>query len=208
MAKKLSYFNGNGFAEPIRYMLHYGGQKFEDVRYDHSKWPIASVKESLPFGQMPLYEEGDRSLHQSLAIARYIASQTGLLPSDPWKQAILDAAALTLYDFYTKSKPYDFLTENDQSKKDAHLKHLMEEHVPYFFSRFEKQLKANNGHFGTKLSWADFILVGIVEVANLLYNTSVEKGYPTIEALLEEIRTLPNVKEYIAAREPYSFARK
>lgn len=58
-----------------------------------------SVILGLPFGQLPLYEDGKRSLHQSLAIARYIATNTPLLPSDPWDQAVLDAAALTVYDF-------------------------------------------------------------------------------------------------------------
>lgn len=38
-------------------------------------------------------------LHQSIAIARYVAANTELLPSDPWQQALLDAAVLTIYDF-------------------------------------------------------------------------------------------------------------
>lgn len=46
-----------------------------------------------------MYEEEGRILHQSIAIARYLAANTDLLPSDPWEQALLDAAVLTLYDF-------------------------------------------------------------------------------------------------------------
>nr|UQQ66579.1 glutathione S-transferase sigma 2 [Conogethes punctiferalis] len=76
MARKLQYFNLNGLAEPIRYILHYSGVKFEDVRYDFQSWPIKGVKDSLPYGQLPLYEENGRVLNQSLAIARYLASQT------------------------------------------------------------------------------------------------------------------------------------
>lgn len=45
MAKKLHYFHLNGIAESIRYILHYGGQKFEDVRYEFDSWPIKEVKE-------------------------------------------------------------------------------------------------------------------------------------------------------------------
>lgn len=45
MAKKLHYFNLNGLAESIRYILHYTGQKFEDIRYERSEWPIKSVKD-------------------------------------------------------------------------------------------------------------------------------------------------------------------
>lgn len=53
----------------------------------------------LPFGKLPLLEDEEgRKLHQSLAIARYVAANTDLLPSDPWEQALLDAAVLTVYD--------------------------------------------------------------------------------------------------------------
>lgn len=55
---------------------------------------------ALPYGQLPLYEEGSKTLNQSLAIARYVANKTNLLPSDPWQQAVLDAAVFNIYDFW------------------------------------------------------------------------------------------------------------
>ncbi|KOB75653.1 Glutathione S-transferase sigma 3 [Operophtera brumata] len=177
MAKKLTYFELNGLAESIRYILYYTGQKFEDVRHDLRTWPIKEIKDGLPFGQFPVFEEDGRVLHQSIAIARYVAAHTELLPSDPWQQAVLDAAVLTIYDF------------------DEH----------FYFSRFEKQLKENNGHFGGKLSWADFILVGIVECSNLYLEDNIEKNYPQISALVKKIQTLRGVKDYIRDRKPYDF---
>lgn len=46
MSTKLHYLNLNGLGEPIRYILHYSGEKFEDVRYDLKSWPIKNVKDS------------------------------------------------------------------------------------------------------------------------------------------------------------------
>lgn len=46
MAKKLTYFDLNGIAESIRYILHYTGQKFEDVRIQLKDWPIQEIKDS------------------------------------------------------------------------------------------------------------------------------------------------------------------
>lgn len=46
MARKLTYFHLNGLAESVRYLLHYGGHKFEDVRYDLATWPIREIKDS------------------------------------------------------------------------------------------------------------------------------------------------------------------
>ncbi|KAM3959771.1 glutathione S-transferase-like [Aphomia sociella] len=203
MATKLHYFNLNGLVEHIRYILHYAGEKFEDVRYERSEWPIPSVKDALPYGQLPLYEERGRSLVQSLAIARYVAAKANLLPSDPWEQAVLDATVFTIYDFWIKS--YPFIREEDPAKKEKLRKEFLSETVEYYFSRFEKELKANNGYFNGKLSWADFVLVGMIETANLILEAEVEKKYPTIVALINKIHSLPGVKEYIATRKPYKF---
>ncbi|XP_013188130.2 glutathione S-transferase [Amyelois transitella] len=204
MAKKLYYFDVNGLGEGIRYIFHYSGQKFEDIRYDHGSWPNnKEIKDALPYGQLPIYEEGDRRLNQSIAIARYIASQTNLLPSDPWEQAVLDAAVLNVNDFRLKMYPY--LMESDEAKKQQLKKEFLTETVDYYLSRFEKELKANNGFFGGKLSWADFYFVGILETVNLVTGEEIEKNYPTIVALLNKIRSLPGVKEYIATRRKYVF---
>ncbi|CAG9787116.1 unnamed protein product [Diatraea saccharalis] len=202
MAKKLHYFNLNGLGEAIRYILHYGGQKFEDVRYDYNGWPVKSVKDSLPYGQLPIYEEDGKTLNQSLAIARYVASKSELLPSDPWQQALLDAAVHNVYDFWSKNTIGQYVAA-DPEKKATMKKHALEEIVPFYFSRFENELKSNNGYFIGKLSWADFVLVGIIETANLFYNDNIEKNYPTVSALVKTVHNLPRIKEYIASRDHY-----
>lgn len=53
-----------------------------------------------PFGKLPMYKEGDRSLHQSLAIAQYIGKQVDLVPSDPWEEANAAAVLYTFNDFF------------------------------------------------------------------------------------------------------------
>jgi glutathione S-transferase len=47
---KLYYFNVTGLAEPIRYMLHYCGIKFDDIRFnDFEEWKIKYKKGNLYF---------------------------------------------------------------------------------------------------------------------------------------------------------------
>ncbi|KAL0881852.1 hypothetical protein ABMA27_001627 [Loxostege sticticalis] len=192
MSRKITYFDLPGYVDAIRYMLHYSGMKFEDVRYQLKDWPIKEVKDATPYGQLPVYEEDGRTINQSMAIARYVASQTGLLPSDPWEQAKLDAAVLNVYDFFKAI--YSTATEKDEEKKKA----LQAETVAFYFSKFERDLKAGNGYFGGKLSWADFVLVGCIAAQNLFLKKPVEKDYPTVLALVTEIRSLKGVKEYVA----------
>ncbi|KAL0832250.1 hypothetical protein ABMA28_001699 [Loxostege sticticalis] len=200
MSRKLVYFDVNGYTEAVRYILHYSGLKFEDVRIDFNSF--GKIKESLPYGQVPIYEENGRKLNQSMAITRYVASQTGLLPSDPWEQAILDAAVLTIYDFIQKLVAFYWCPVNKKEDKEVNKK-AMDEATPYFLSRFEKELKAGGGHFGGKLSWADFVFVGVVEMFNLYLDDPIHTGYPAVTALVSEIQGLPGVKEYIANRKPY-----
>ncbi|KAK6009460.1 glutathione S-transferase protein, partial [Ostertagia ostertagi] len=50
-------------------------QKFEDVRL--TREAFAPLKESMPFGQMPVLEVDGKKLAQSLAINRYLAKTFG-----------------------------------------------------------------------------------------------------------------------------------
>ncbi|CAH2059659.1 unnamed protein product, partial [Iphiclides podalirius] len=193
MAAKLHFFDFGGIAEPIRYLLHYGGKKFEDIKYDIKTWPDKKTKDLLPYGQLPMYEEGGLKLTQSLAIARYVAYKVNVLPTDPWEQAMLDSMALTIYDFW--SKIVEFTKEQDPAKKETIKEEIIDETIDYYFSRFDKQLMKNKGYINGKLSWVDFVLVGIVEAANLIIGVDMQKQYPNVDYLMKTIVSLPGVKE-------------
>lgn len=44
---KLRYFNIRGLAEPIRFVLAYAGQEYEDIRVSHDDW--RAIKSSTNF---------------------------------------------------------------------------------------------------------------------------------------------------------------
>ncbi|CAB3235966.1 unnamed protein product [Arctia plantaginis] len=230
MAKEFHYFDLNGLGESIRYLLHYTNQQFKDVRYDLAKWPDANVKATLEFGVFPLYKEGDHSLNQSLTIAKYVARGTSLIPDDPWEQAVAENLAFTVYDYWSNVKPY--IMEPDLEKKYQIKVNVLENTIDFYFSRFEKIMKENGGFFIGKLSWAEFVLCGLVEstelflgiemlekyptlswaefvLCGLVESTELSLGiemlekYPTVKAALNTIRTSPGVKEYIARRGTY-----
>ncbi|XP_026732230.1 glutathione S-transferase-like isoform X4 [Trichoplusia ni] len=200
MSKTLHYFNLGGVAESIRYILHYTKQEFEDVRHDFLTWPDVKFKKTLPFGQIPIFVEGDKTLNQSLAIAKYVARDSDLIPADAWQQAILESTVYNIYDFWKNVVQY--IQEKEAVKKEAMKNKILEETFDFFFSRFDKHLAENGGFFIGKVSWVEFVFVGITEATNLFLEIDIGK-YPNTKKLVEEITHLPGVKEYIASRGPY-----
>ncbi|KAJ8724312.1 hypothetical protein PYW08_015786 [Mythimna loreyi] len=149
--------------------------------------------EGLPYGQFPLYEEDGRVLTQSLAIAKYVARDTELIPADAWQRAVVESAVYTLFDYWRNVPPYYF--EADPAKKEELRKKLFVETIDYYFSRISKQLSENGGYFNVKLSWGEFFLTGIVEASNRFLQIELEKQYPVVGATV--------VKEYIKTRGVY-----
>lgn len=53
----------------------------------------------MPMGQMPILEVDGKRAHQSLAMARYLAKQVGLVGSNDWEDLEIDMAVDTINDF-------------------------------------------------------------------------------------------------------------
>jgi hypothetical protein len=107
-AYKLHYFNITGLGEPIRFLFHYGGIEYEDIRYNAEDWPEAKKSKLLiplsnhdymlnlfftemPFGQMPVLEIDDQKIVQSSAICRYLAKQVGLAGDNDFESMQIDS---------------------------------------------------------------------------------------------------------------------
>ena len=94
---KLTYFNLRGRAEICRYLFAYAGIKYEDYRLEGADWP--KIKLTIPFGKVLILEVDGVIIHQSLAIARYLARESGLAGQTPVEQALADAIVDTIDDF-------------------------------------------------------------------------------------------------------------
>jgi len=76
---KITYFDIRGRAETARLVLAYAEVSFEDDRLPFPPNEVwAAKKPSVTLGQLPTLEVGGKTLHQSMAIARYLAKENGL----------------------------------------------------------------------------------------------------------------------------------
>lgn len=55
---KLRYFNIKGLAEPIRFVLAYVGQEYQDIRVTQEDWPAIKPSKKT-FFVIPLIKLGD-----------------------------------------------------------------------------------------------------------------------------------------------------
>ncbi|KAJ8301669.1 hypothetical protein KUTeg_020656 [Tegillarca granosa] len=81
------YFGHMTLAQPIRLLLNYVGEDFEDVRhmclvtapeYSRDSWFKVKFTLGLPIPNLPYYIDGDIKITQTNAILRYIARKHNL----------------------------------------------------------------------------------------------------------------------------------
>lgn len=134
---KLSYFDARGLAEPVRLLLHYVDDEFEDVRYSRESWP--EIKENLGTTVFPVLEIEGQKLERGYHILRYLAHKHSLAGKDEWEEAQVDSIADFNRDVYLELSPYIYikagykLGDLDETKDDVFLPGREFERVDLFF---------------------------------------------------------------------------
>ena len=98
---KLTYFNLQAKAEPIRLLLNHAKVPFVDQRLSFAEF--GKLKKSkdpiLPNGQVPVFEDNGIHLHQHVPILRYLGIKYGYYsPSDALEAYQADLPIATIED--------------------------------------------------------------------------------------------------------------
>eukprot|EP01133_Synstelium_polycarpum_P007476 gene7476-8747_t len=190
----LVYFDGRGKAELIRYVFVLAGAKFNDVRVSFEEFGKPEYKAALPFGQLPVLDTEHGRIAQSLAIARYVASQNNLYGSNDFEKAQVDAYTDAIFDLITPFKT----AKDDAAKAKFHA-----ETAPKFLSLFENHLKSTGGQYfvGNKYTLADVaIFFGLENLIRFNDLTDLIKDYPTVTGFFNKFESVPSIAEHIKAR--------
>lgn len=198
-------FASQGRAEPIRLALAIGDIEFEDYRIEWDKWP--SIKDTMPFGIVPILEVNGEKLAQSNAILRYIGKLTGLYPTDALEAFRVDEFVDTISEVMEQAFLYngpdkDVLRETRQKFCD---------NIPRYVGTLDKMVKeSGKGPFflGEKVTIADLkVQQAFVMISSdflEFVDTNVFDEYTTLKAISQAVNDLPPVRQWVADHKSYA----
>lgn len=178
---------------------------------------------ATPFGQLPVLEVDGKKVVQSSAIARYLAKKFGVAGKDDWEAMQIDATVDTIHDIRTSKfelasfQFFFFISSNVFAEISAHyyetnaeskaekLK-VAKEIVPFYVNKLDEQVKKNGGYFvGGKLSWAEFVFVGLLDYLNHTQGCDIIAKAENLKALRDKVLAIPSIKAYVAKRPKTEF---
>uniref|UniRef100_A0A6M2DNK0 glutathione transferase n=1 Tax=Xenopsylla cheopis TaxID=163159 RepID=A0A6M2DNK0_XENCH len=196
-AFKLTYFPVKALGEPLRMLMSYGGDDFEDYRFKIEDWP--SIKPTMPFGQVPVLEWDGHKVNQSVALARFLGKKYGLGGSDDFENLEIDAIVDTIHDFRAKLAASHY--ETDEAAKEKKYQQILADVIPYYLDKLDAVAKANNGHLALKkLTWADFAWAGMIDYMNAMARMDLLAKHSSLKSVVDNVLALPKVQEWVAKR--------
>ncbi|KYO38020.1 hematopoietic prostaglandin D synthase isoform C [Alligator mississippiensis] len=150
---------------------------------------------AIPFGKVPILEIDGVIIHQSLAIARYLAKENGVAGKTPLEQALVDAIVDTIDDFMSML-PW---AEKDHDVKQRVFDDLLTNTAPGLLQDLEKFLGNKNWLVGESVTWADFYW-DVCSTTLLSLKSDLEDSNPNIWVLKRRVQALPAIAAWIQQR--------
>nr|UUV68073.1 glutathione S-transferase [Dendroctonus rhizophagus] len=196
----LTYFALPGLAEPIRWLLAYGDIKYVENPISYYIW--GAYKETTPAGQLPILKINGKSLHQSMAISRYLATTLNLAGKTPLENWEIDAAVDTVTDLRLKIVAWS--VEKDPATK-VKLATSLQEFLPEFLRHLDDIAGKNNGHLALrKMTWADIVFAATEDFLTGVYEKGFGMklliGHTNLMAIVSRVRKFPTIKKWIISR--------
>nr|XP_056712894.1 glutathione S-transferase 3-like isoform X1 [Euleptes europaea] len=198
---KLTYFNGRGRMESIRWLLAAAGVEFCEEFLETKEQLLKLIKDGLLlFDQVPLVEMDGLKLVQTKAILNYIAGKYNLHGKDLKERARIDMYVDGTMDLMGMFLMYPF---SPPEQKEAQLASILEKATTRYLPVYEKALKQHGQKFlvGNCLSWAD---VQLLEAILMLEEkkSDILSQFPQLQAFKERTSNIPTIKKFLQPGSP------
>ena len=192
----MTYFDGRGLGERIRYLLAETNTDYEERII--TKDMLAQLRENgdLLFMQLPLLEIDGLELTQSGAILRYLARKHDLYGRDVREATMCDMLEGGLRDFIEK-----FMGRPFQQDKEKFVAEKVEPYVERYLKPLNAMMQRNNGGekrgfiLGDKINFPDLLLLEVLEYVTELLPAYLTQ-YPFLEAFYQRMLERPTIKSF------------
>jgi len=196
---KLTYFNGRGRGELIRFVFAQAGVEYDDVRITGEEF--GKLKPTLPTGMLPVLDVDETKLSGSGPIAWYLAEEFGLAGSNNLDKAKIGGILDVLGDLLGKMIPARF-GDCEETKLKAK-KDLEEKFFPKYLGVLQKLITDNKSPdgwaFGNSVTIADLsmcvLLDEILEKAPPLGDS-----FPAVKKNVDAVKALPKIAAWLKKR--------
>jgi glutathione S-transferase len=198
---KLTYFqNSSSRGEECRLALHLAGLPFEDERLSVEQW--AARKASTPFGALPVLTVDGQQLAQSNAILRFIGSQHGLHPTEPFEAARHESVLCAVEDLRAKMTP--IIRIKDEPERKRVRQEAAQGYMQEWGAAVERQIGAGPFLAGERLNIADvklFIAAGAYLKGTVDHiPTDVFSAFPRLLRLIDAVKQHPRVVDWYSRK--------
>jgi len=198
MPSVLAYWDLRGLAQPVRLLLNYVGEEFEDKKYECGEAPEYSrecwMKEKHTFGlafpNLPFYIDGDIKITQSNAILRYIGRKYNLCGKSDQEKVMVDMMLDTAMDFRNGLVRLVY-NPNFKTIKTAYLKEL-----PAKLAAFDKFVKDKKFFAGDEITVVDFHMYELLDQHRLM-EPGCLKDCTNLSAFMDRFEALSEIKKYM-----------
>jgi len=190
-----AYWPIRGIGQPIRFLLEYVGEKYEEKRYQEmEEWFGVKFTLGLQFPNMPYYIDGDISITGSLAIMKYIARKFKLADSLTEKEQVeLDMVENSVYDLMWVGLVGVCYGKADYETSRAE---YLENYMPTKLKMFSEHLENKKYILGDKLTYLDFYLYETLR-DHSLFAPEVFNKFQNLKDYLKTIEDLPAISSYM-----------
>jgi glutathione S-transferase len=189
----LTYFDVRGRAEVVRLILEETGTAYREKRVSMAEWP--ALKPTLPFAQLPTYEEGELFIVHSHAIYRHLARVHNLYGSNEQEHVRCDLVEETFVD--AQSNVSGFYWHPEFAKQRAEYEATA---LPDLLGRLQRLLEQNNngnGYWvGSHLTYVDFCAWHLLDYVRPFSQRTLDR-FEKLNAFKQRIEARPRIAAYL-----------
>uniref|UniRef100_A0A8C8EYX3 glutathione transferase n=1 Tax=Oncorhynchus tshawytscha TaxID=74940 RepID=A0A8C8EYX3_ONCTS len=202
----LTYFNGRGKMESIRWLLAVAGVEFEEVNMTkHEEYVKLLSDGALMFEQVPLVEIDGMKLVQTKAILNYIAGKYNLYGNDLKERVMIDMYSEGVRDLMEMIMMLPFISPDAKKTKLEDIERkATSRYIPVFekvlhalgLGQLGRALASSQYLVGYQLSCADVQLLEITLMLEEKFPTILSK-FPVVKVFQGRMKSLPAIQKFL-----------